>query len=69
MKIDHTERGFAIVEFTDRYKFSCSLQKSSLATEDCIWLGVEDNRMHLTQSMVAELLPYLLSFVLNGELE
>lgn len=37
-----TERGFGIVEFTDRYGEGCSLQKSSLATEDAIWLGITD---------------------------
>jgi hypothetical protein len=42
MEISQTERGFAIGEFTDRYGAKCSLQKSSLATEDAIWLGVND---------------------------
>jgi len=42
MKLDKTSRGFAIAEFTDRYGEKCSIQKSSLATEDCIWLGVDD---------------------------
>ena len=37
--IQHTKRGFAIHEFTDRNGVKCSLQKSSLATDDCIWLG------------------------------
>jgi hypothetical protein len=37
-----TERGFEIIEFMDRYNSKCSLQKSSLATEDAIWLGVDD---------------------------
>jgi hypothetical protein len=36
---NHTERGFARQEFTDRNGVECSIQKSSLATEDCIWLG------------------------------
>lgn len=40
MKIEKTERGFALAEFTDRYGVKCSLQKSSLATEDAIWFGV-----------------------------
>ena len=35
-----TKRGFNIAEFTDRYGEKCSLQKSSLAFEDCIWLGI-----------------------------
>lgn len=42
MNLDETERGFAIGKFTDRYGTKCSIQKSSLATEDCIWLGIND---------------------------
>jgi hypothetical protein len=42
MKISKTDRGFDITEFTDRYGVNCSLQKTSLATEDTIWLGVSD---------------------------
>lgn len=37
-----THRGFALSEFKDYYGDKCSLQKSSLATEDCIWLGVDN---------------------------
>lgn len=37
-----TNRGFDLLEFTDRYGCKCSLQKSSLAFEDCIWFGVND---------------------------
>lgn len=42
MKIKKTERGFGIVEFTDRYGVECSIQKSSLATEDAIWFGANE---------------------------
>lgn len=42
MKLNKTQRGFSISEFEDRYGQKCSLQKSSLATEDAIWLGVDD---------------------------
>lgn len=63
-----TERGFAVAEFIDRYGFACSIQKSSIATEDCIWLGVNDQRMHLTQEQVAALLPLFQHFVTTGEL-
>lgn len=42
MRLTKTERGFSIIEFIDRYNTKCSLQKSSLATEDCIWLGCDD---------------------------
>lgn len=36
-----TERGFALIEFQDRYDNKCSLQKSSLATEDAVWFGLD----------------------------
>ena len=42
MIVEHTERGFARAEFTDLYGVKCSLQKSSLATDDAIWLGCND---------------------------
>lgn len=35
-------RGFKLLRFKDRYNEDCNIQKSSLATEDCIWLGVEN---------------------------
>lgn len=40
--ISKTGRGFSHIAFTDRYNVKCSLQKSSIGTEDCIWLGVND---------------------------
>ncbi len=45
MKINHTQRGFAIAKFTDRYGNQCSLQKSSLATENAIWFGVDKSKL------------------------
>jgi hypothetical protein len=42
MKKTQTERGFDIAEFEDRNGHKCSLQKSSIATEDCIWLGPDE---------------------------
>lgn len=47
MKIKATERGFAFGEFVDRYGKKCSLQKSSLATEDAIWFGVDNTGPHM----------------------
>ena len=77
-----TERGFTLIKFKDRYNQPCTLQESSLATEKCIWLGVHseidlntgehlgpNQRMHLTQEQVKELLPLLKKFVKTGELE
>lgn len=39
MKVKKTNRGFAVVEFKDQHGTECSIQKSSLATDDCIWFG------------------------------
>ena len=41
-----TERGFYHLEFTDRYGEQCSLQESSLATEDAIWLGINEPKIN-----------------------
>jgi hypothetical protein len=49
-----TERGFSIYEFKDRYNIPCSLQKSSIATEDCIWLGVDDADPKIMASQIIE---------------
>ena len=66
--IETTQRGFSLFKFTDRYDKKCSLQKSSLATEDCIWLGLQYERMHLSQDQVAMLLPMLEQFVKTGDI-
>jgi hypothetical protein len=72
MTPSETERGFALGTFQDRYGAACSIQKSSLATEDAIWLGVDledgKGRMHLTQDGLNKLLPILQRFVETGEL-
>lgn len=94
MNLRKTERGFGIIDFKDLYNHNCSLQESSLATDDAIWFGIDDQeltvfeenmgkyvvtklphnwktngRMHLSRTQVAELLPYLQSFVETGELK
>lgn len=72
-----TARGFAVGAFLDDYGAKCSIQKSSLATEDCIWLGMDEGqhvdghccaRMHLTRAMVRRLLPALEHFAATGDL-
>ena len=70
MRIDiqPNERGFDTGKFTDVYELECSIQKSSSAAEDRIWLGVHDNRMHLSREHVEALLPLLQAFVDTGEL-
>lgn len=74
--LKRTERGFALGEFLDRYGQRCSIQKSSAAAFDVIWLGVDINfrgegvhcRMHLNRLQAARLLPLLRNFVRTGEL-
>lgn len=39
MKHSKTNRGFGLVEFKDRDGNDCNIQISSLATEDCVWMG------------------------------
>ena len=39
--LEKTLRGFDFAKFTDRNGHQCSVQKSSIATEDCIWLGAD----------------------------
>ena len=63
MKIDNTNR---VVEFTDYYGKCCSLHNSSLAGTAAIWLGPENDCMHLSVEQVSELLPFLENFVKTG---
>jgi len=42
MKIQKTIRGFDIIKFKDSYGVECSLQKSSSAEDDKIWLGCDN---------------------------
>lgn len=73
-----THKGLRVANFTDRYGESCSIQRSSINGEDCIWLGRDDPpsngngqplaRMHLDRRQVRELLPSLIQFVNEGTL-
>ncbi len=54
MKITKTGRGFPVINFTDRNDSGCSLQKSSIATEDCIWLGVDNADPVIMASTIIE---------------
>lgn len=42
MKFQNTERGFTIAEFDDLYGNHCSIQKSSTAMYDAIWMGISN---------------------------
>lgn len=41
MRIGKTQRGFDIAKFIDVNGHTCSIQKSSVATDALIWLGVD----------------------------
>lgn len=74
-KLKPIERGFSRIDFVDIYGQKCSLQKSSSAMHDNIWLGVDygiegekiNGRMHLNQALAAQLIPLLEHFVKTGE--
>ncbi|MBA1335899.1 MAG: hypothetical protein HPY66_1717 [Firmicutes bacterium] len=50
----YTSRGFKIIHFQDLYGSRCSIQKSSLATDDAIWFGVDDADPKIMASKVQE---------------
>lgn len=69
IKFIKTDRGFTRINFLDLYDIKCSLQESSLATDNAIWLGVNENRMHLNKKMVGKLIKKLFLWYLGGELK
>lgn len=76
-----TARGFNYLEFKDINNEECTIQKSSVATEDCLWLGLENNstphhvtgevgspRMHINKKLAKELIKHLTKFVKTGDI-
>ena len=55
MKRSKTNRGFALGEFVDYNGQKCTIQKSSLADADCIWVGVDDANPLIMASDAARL--------------
>lgn len=64
-----TSQGLFFMRFKDHCNTACTLQKSSLLTENAILLGMEEYRMFLTQQDVLALLPFLIRFAETGELD
>ena len=50
----YTNRGFELLNFYDRYDELCDIQRSSLATEDAIWLGVHNPNPRIMASKTPE---------------
>lgn len=73
-----TERGFDLIEFTDINGRECTLQQSSAidGTErgmyqpgsSSVWLGIDDERMHLDRAKVKELIWDLANWLDTGTL-
>lgn len=63
MKTEYTDRGFAVISFLDCAGTECSLQESSVATDDLIWLGPDGtgNRMHLDRARTMTLMAMMKS--------
>lgn len=76
MKTKLVEGFGRVLEFQDAFGAECSLNLSSNAVEECVWLGVDKpplgagekyTRMHLSRKQAAELLPFLERFVQTGD--
>ncbi len=66
MNVTMTTRGFERIDFADRNGDACSLQQSSLAGGEHIWLGRGDERMHLHRDQVAQLYDHLGAWLRRG---
>ncbi len=67
MKITYTPRGFRIAEFKDANGNACSIQESSCVLPR-LWIGIQENRMHLDRRQAEALIPFLSYFVNHGTL-
>ena len=72
--VGHTGRGFELIEFADRYNTKCQLQQSSLADYEppgrsAIWLGIEQERMHLDLEQVKKLVNTLNLWIETGSFQ
>ena len=70
IKWETTARGLPVGYFTDRLETVCSIQKSALTGDQCIWLGIDQPRgarMHLTRQMAEHVAQALLKFAKTGE--
>lgn len=54
LKETTTQRGFKLIEFEDLYNAKCNIQKSSLASYDAIWFGLENADPKILASKVQE---------------
>lgn len=79
MKVKRTERGFERIDFMDNSLGPCSVQQSSVILDypgslqdpgsSALWLGRDNNRMHLDRDQVRELVAHLQAWLETGSLE
>ena len=50
MEIERNQRGFENGRFKDSYNNECSIQKSSAAMDDYIWLGIDKPKLTVFES-------------------
>lgn len=66
-ELQHTARGFGFFELTDSYGKEFTIQESSSAEQEKIWIGAGSDRGHLTRDMVRQILPILQQFADTGQ--
>jgi hypothetical protein len=69
--VDRTGRGFEIIHFADRNGKECSLQQSSLADFEqpgtsAVWLGIQNDRMHIDYEKAKKLVSVLQAWIDTG---
>ncbi len=62
MKKEYTQRWFYIYNFKDNNWEKCSLQQSS-SFDTKLWLGVNDNRMHIDVDLAGKIILLLEEFI------
>lgn len=72
--VQTSQRGFEYIKFQDHNGQECSLQQSSLAIYEepgtsAVWLGTDEERMHLTRSQVKQLIVHLKRWIEDGTLQ
>jgi len=73
MDVNQTERGFEIIRFEDLSGIECTLQQSSDAIYEqpgsgALWLGIGDDRMHLSEIHVEAIVEHLSAWLETGSL-
>jgi hypothetical protein len=55
----HTEKGFPVITFRDRYDVACRIENSALAFESAVWFGVDEPDPRICIPYRKEMLPGL----------